>query len=213
MMQKARFTRKSWEGARKGCQCGRCSCIELQEDRSPMTMAESWLTKRTWPEDHDDYDPRMNFIRTFGFAILTGSTVQMLREYSPILEVGAGTGYWTMELEKAGTDIVATDPMPGMFFERAPIWTQVEMLGGAEAMEKHPGRNLMLCWPDRERWPGEVLEECSSKYIIYVGEPRNGCTGNDRMFDLLESRYRLKERIEIPRFREIHDWVEIWRRR
>ena len=177
-----------------------------------MTMAESWLIQRPWPTDHQDDGPRMKFIRTFGFAILNVETVQLIREYSPILEVGAGTGYWTMELAQAGVDILATDPTPGMYFEGSSLWTNVDMINGPEAMEKHPGRNLLICWPDREEWPSEVVAEFNCRHIIYVGEPRDGCTGNKRMFDILDERYELETRLEIPRFQKIHDQLEIWRR-
>ena len=86
------------ERIKTGCQCGRCSCMGLRQPRTQMTMAESWLIQRAWPADHQDDGPRMKFIRTFGFGILTGAAIRLIREYSPILEVGAGTGYWTMEL-------------------------------------------------------------------------------------------------------------------
>ena len=200
------------EGIKTGCQCGRCSCMRLSQPRTPMTMAESWLVQRAWPEYHQDDGPRMKFIRTFGIAILTGAAIRLIREYSPILEVGAGTGYWTMELAQTGVDILATDPTPGMYFEGSSLWTNVEMINGPEALEKHTGRNLLLCWPDRERWPSEVVSEFTGKHIIYVGEPRDGCTGNNRMFDILDERYELETRLEIPRFQKIHDQLEIWRR-
>ena len=213
MLRGKTYVTDRWEETREGCGCGRCSCLRLLDRGAPMTMAESWLTKRGWPRDHDDSAPRMKFIRTFGFAIITQAAIRLMGRYGPLLEVGAGTGYWAMELSQAGVNIVATDPTPGMFYESSPLWSRIDAVGGTEALEKYPGRNLLLCWPDRDRWPGDVLAECSSKYVIHVGEGRDGCTGDDRMFDLLESRYLLEQELEIPRFREIHDRVEIWRRR
>ena len=208
-----------WEKAKTGCRCGRCSCMRLRQGQgqneppSPMTMAESWLLQGAWPADHRDGQPRMKFIRTFGFAILTGAAIRLIREYGPIIEVGAGTGYWTMELARAGIDILATDPTPGMYFEGSSLWTKVEMINGPEALEKHPGRNVLMCWPDREEWPSGVVSEFTGDHIIYVGEPRDGCTGNNQMFNILDRRYELETRLEIPQFHNIHDQLEVWRRR
>ena len=212
MLQRETIVNNPGEGIKTGCQCGRCSCMRLRQPRIQMTMAESWLVHRAWPADHNDDRPRMKFIRTFGFAILTGAAVRLIQEYSPILEVGAGAGYWTMELAQAGVDILATDPTPGMYFEGSSLWTNVEMINGPEALEKHPERNLLLCWPDRDGWPSGVVAEFTGKHIIYVGEPRDGCTGDNRMFDILDERYELETRLEIPRFQKIHDQLEIWRR-
>ena len=213
MLDRGVLVTKPAEGIRAGCQYGRCSCLELRQPQLPMTMAESWLIRRGWPEDHEDDGPRMKFIRTFSFAVITGAAIQLIRQYGPILEVGAGTGYWAMELSKAGVNAVATDPTPGMYFDGSPRWSRIDLVGGLEAMEKHPGRNLLLCWPEMEAWPAEVVADFSGKHVIYIGEPRNGCTGNDRMFDLLEERYQLEARLEIPRFKHMHDEMEIWRRR
>ena len=118
-----------------------------------------------------------------------------------------------MELSKAGVNTVATDPTPGMYFEGCPRWSRIDLVDGLEAMEKHPGRNLLLCWPEMRAWPAEVVADFSGKHVIYIGEPRDGCTGNSQMFDLLEERYELEVRLEIPRFQKIHDELEIWRRR
>ena len=204
---------KPREKIRAGCQCGRCSCLELRQPQLPMTMAESWLIQPGWPEDHEDEGPRMKFVRTFSFAIITGAAIQLIKQYSPILEIGAGMGYWAMELSKAGVNTVATDPTPGIYFEGCPRWSKIDLVDGLEAMEKHPDRNLLLCWPEMREWPAEVVANFSGKHVIYIGEPRDGCTGSSQMFDLLEERYELEVRLEIPQFQRIHDELEIWRRR
>ena len=213
MLKKEILVVDRWEGIREGCYCARCSCLRLQREGNPETQAESWLLRQGWPEDHDDYTPRMQFIRTFGFAVPTRAAIRLISRYSPILEVGAGTGYWAMELAQAGVNIAATDPTPGMYLEGSSLWSRIDQIGGTEALDKYPGRNLLICWPEMAAWPGDVVNECSSKHIIYVGEPRNGCTGNGRMFEILEKRYLLEEGLEIPRFSRIRDRLEVWRRR
>jgi hypothetical protein len=41
--------------------------------------------------------------------------VQVLAPYAPIVEVGAGSGYWAYELRQAGVEVVATDPGTGRY--------------------------------------------------------------------------------------------------
>ena len=179
----------------------------------PLTLNESWLIQRGWPEDHDDREARDKFNRTFGFAVLNRRTVRLIAACSPILEVGAGTGYWAMELDQAGADIVATDPGADGYFPNSPRWSRVERVDGLTALEKHPGRSLLMCWPEIDPWPGEVVERFSGERVIYVGENRNGHTGGGSMFDALEDGYRLEEELEIPRFSRINDRVRVWRRK
>src|SRR5262245_7988002 len=83
----------------------------------------------------------------FSFAILDGDTVDRLLPFGPLLEIGAGKGYWAWELRKAGVDIVATDPggvgrywRSGQWLEP---WTTIDPLDARSAMDKYPGRTLL----------------------------------------------------------------------
>lgn len=51
--------------------------------------------------------------RTFGFGIPSNAILNKIMEYAPrIVEMGAGTGYWSYCLSRMGADIVAYDPYP-----------------------------------------------------------------------------------------------------
>ncbi len=51
--------------------------------------------------------------RTFGFGIPSNAVLIKILEYAPrILEMGAGTGYWSYCLSRMGADVVAYDPYP-----------------------------------------------------------------------------------------------------
>ena len=208
-------TNTAEEEPRPGCGCARCHCLRLQEEngRQPMTMAEAWLIRRSWPQDHQDFWPRDAFLATFGFAIITGAAVEAIGQLGPILEVGAGNGYLAMELQKAGTDVVTTDPNPEIYFSSRHRWARVERISGLEALEKHPGRNLLICWPSREGWATGVLRHFQGGHVAYIGEPRSGCTGTESMFDALTAYYRRVQSLEIARFRNVNDRLEVWERR
>src|SRR5687767_5522442 len=55
-------------------------------------------------------DVRKAFCRVWGFSIPCREAVEALRALErPLVEIGAGSGYWTALLRAAGLDMVATD--------------------------------------------------------------------------------------------------------
>src|SRR5580765_6192945 len=50
---------------------------------------------------------RKAFVRDWGFSIPCAEAVEALRPLAPLVEIGAGAGYWTALLRAAGVDIVA----------------------------------------------------------------------------------------------------------
>ena len=139
---------------RHPCSCAHCNCVRLRDPALPPTAAESLITETPPPASHSDLATQDAYWRTIGYAILNTPTVEFLKAYTPIVEAGAGTGYWAWELQKAGIDVVPTDPSPEIRFPEATPWTKVLPLAGPQAAATHPDRNLLLCWPDREGdWP------------------------------------------------------------
>ena len=179
-----------------------------------MTQAESWLRRQDWPEDHRDALIRDRFTQTFGFAVLTHEEIRLIQGYGPILEIGAGTGYWAMELSHAGTSIIATGPgYSREYFRDSPRWTEVLPLEARDAIWQHPGRNLLMCWPHTAGWTWEAARTFQGKHLIYVGENGMGCTGGPVLNETPEERYRLSREIEIPRFQGMHDRLQVWTRK
>ena len=192
--------------------CIKCSYLRLSPDEPNPTHAERWLANQNPPILHFDRATQYNHISVFGYALLTRTVVDLLRRYSPLLEVGAGTGYWAYETDKAGGDIIATDPRPASMTPQQRPWRFVYPLNGQEALVKHPDRNLLLCWPETSRWPNDTVRSFQGQYLIYIGEDRDGCTGNDEMFDALETLYRPIETLTIPQFAFNHDTLTVYRR-
>jgi hypothetical protein len=180
------------------------------------TEAMQWLL-RECPDIFDGltfwrgYEKRRDFIETFGFSILDRRTVDLLHGHSPILEVGAGTGYWSHELRKAGADVVATDLVPGEGNKyRFTHGYGVEQLGGVEAVHKYPGRTLLLVWPDYDAdWSEQVLDAYMGSTVLYVGEGEGGCTATDRFHEMLSSRFPWITRHRLHQFYGIHDCLSI----
>lgn len=168
---------------------------------------------------------RQQFIAKFGFAVLAGHTIELLRPFAPLVEVGSGSGYWAYELRKAGVDIVATDPGKGEYdvvsfrddkMKRVEwqLWIKIERLTGVEAVQKYPERTLLIVWPDEDDpWAAETLAAYRGDAVIYVGEGSGGRTGDDRFHELLERDFEQTENRHIPHFYAIYDRLGIWERK
>src|SRR5580765_6867975 len=72
---------------------------------------DNWKdNKWDWEDSSRETEARDRFIQKYGFAVLHEPAIEAMRLYAPLLEIGAGSGYWSHELQKHGIDIIATDP-------------------------------------------------------------------------------------------------------
>ena len=152
----------------------------------------------------------------FCFAVLTEEMVTRIKPYGPILEVGAGTGYWAYEFKKQGMNYLATDAYPGRgnkYFAGAKSWSKVEELTAVEAVRCYPDRTLLMCWPEYcEIWPLEALKEYKGDIFIYIGEEEGGCCADDDFFEYLHSHWDEREELAMPQFFGLHDVAIIYER-
>lgn len=133
--------------------------------------------------------------RLFAWGVPTAEAIEVIRQVagvSGVVEIGAGTGYWTHILRLHGVPVTAYDLHPcdgadtnGHHASSAegvnpPPFASVRT-GGADAAAAHPSASLLLCWPPREDAPGEVREDVSTMavealrayrgdVVLYVGE-------------------------------------------
>lgn len=154
----------------------------------------------------------------FGFAIPNEEALQIIAEYSPILEVGAGNGYWAFELKERGGDIITTEPLKKAEnkyeqVSKGQLWVEPENLSANEAIQKYPNRTLMMIWPCYDDpWAYFALKEYKGQYFIFVGEGQGGCTAEDMFFNELERNWEMIHDVWIPRHDGIHDYLSIHRR-
>lgn len=82
----------------------------------------------------------------------SNEAVNTLVEMGPLVEIGAGAGYWARLLRDRGSDILAFDQMPvehnSWTTDVVAPWTEVD-LGGIEMLHEHPDRAVFVCWPPR----------------------------------------------------------------
>lgn len=118
---------------------------------------------------------RLQLAQRYAYVLPQPHLVEAVRRYSPIVEIGAGTGYWAHILRLAGADIVAFDQAPpagpreNRYHPQARAWSDVRE-GDASVLVAHPDRALFVCWPPAFSSLGQVLSFYTGDTVIYVGD-------------------------------------------
>lgn len=80
----------------------------------------------------------------YAWAIPNDRALRIIAEFSPLIEIGCGKGYWASLLQKVGVDIVCYDKK-----KSSKSWTDVQVGGPKVLKEKDAqDRTLFLCYPD-----------------------------------------------------------------
>lgn len=157
----------------------------------------------------------------YAWAIPNHRALNILAEFSPLVEVGCGKGYWASLLRQMGADILCFDKK-----KSSKSWTNVEV-GGPKVLRepRTQERTLFLCYPDDStNLAFQCLENFSGEYIIHVGElittgtlsgepqaPFGRTTGSDFHVALTESFHCLLV-AGLPRFPYSKDCISVWKR-
>jgi hypothetical protein len=165
-----------------------------------------------------EYKLRHEFVQKYTWAIPTEGALALLARYSPIVEMGAGTGLWASMLAARGADVVAFDAEPpnivkNHWHDRTEIFFPVQP-GTPEVLANFPDRSLFLCWPPyNTAMASECLDYYRGQHVLYIGEGKWGCTATDDFHETLENDFNMIEYTDIPQWNGIHDRVEAWRRK
>ena len=176
-------------------------------------------TAPTWPAAPDlrkltmeRYVLRQALVAKYAWAIPSEEAIELLLRYSPLVEMGAGTGYWAALLRRAGGDVVAydryppPDPRNRWHAGQAP-WTEVEP-GGVKRLRLHGDRTLFLCWPPEDEPMGvQSLSAYPGGTVVFAGEPTSGGELTREL-----DRWDLVETLDIPRWEGIRDRMFVLRR-
>lgn len=180
---------------------------------------------------------RDELVTRYAWAIPNAAALSALAQYSPLVEVGAGTGYWAWLLRKMGVDILPYDLRPPRtaahandFHRWAPsdskgriipsqqvvgtCWTPVSTASARRAASLHPDRTLMLCWPPYDKpMAHQALQAYRGECVAYIGESQGGATADDAFHDLLEAEWDEVQSVSIPQWEGIHDALLVYRRK
>ncbi len=136
-----------------------------------------------------EYRPELT--ARYAFSIPVIEVLDRVAGYSPLVEVGAGTGYWAMCLSEVGAEIEAFDIRPPdenspYEWQDANYWfgdTWFTVGEGDESVAAlYPERSLFLSWPMPESPMAynalTCYREAGGHTVIYIGDGRS--SGDER---------------------------------
>lgn len=143
---------------------------------------------------------RNDFVTEYSFTIPYYEVLSKILSFSPIVEIGAGSGYWARCLSELGGDIIAYDTFPPgehapwEWFKGNPwyddSWYQI-MEGDESSAALHPERTLFMAWPMPMSPMAynalSLYKENGGKTLIYIGDPNPASSGDEHFYELLYS--------------------------
>jgi len=111
----------------------------------------------------------------YAYVFPSDATLAMLAGLGPLVEIGAGTGYWAHRLRSIGVDIVAFDQAPldrertNRYHSPTQPWTHVEQ-GDQAVLPGYADRGLFLCWPPLFSSLGDCLMHYGGDTVAYIGD-------------------------------------------
>ncbi len=111
----------------------------------------------------------------YAYVFPDGRALSALAELGPIVEMGAGTGYWAYRLQNRGVDILAFDQAPpdgaraNRYHALTPMWREV-IAGDHTVLNEHADRALFLCWPPLYSSLGDCLATYRGTTVALIGD-------------------------------------------
>jgi hypothetical protein len=146
------------------------------------------------------FGERQRLVETYSWAVPTPDVITYCAEYDNLISVGAGNGYWEHLIEENGGSVFAFDEEPPN-----ETYTTVESGTVTKYGSKIMNSPVLLVWPPYGERMAQAVTDYKPSHILYVGEQRGGCTGNDGFFDRLDREYGLVAKLELPSYKGIHD--------
>lgn len=152
---------------------------------------------------------RERFISDFSFAIPNKEALDLLVSFGPIVEMGAGNGYWGWCLKQLGCPVRLYDN----FSWSIPwtTWWKRPRRAGPSILRKYgPGWTLFLCWPCAS-YAADSLRHFRGHRVAYIGESCPGLCADRAFFDLLdESGYQMVKAVTLPHWEGLRDNLFIY---
>ncbi len=164
---------------------------------------------------------RRELAALFSWAIPTEGAIAVLARHAPLVECGAGMGYWAAMLLARGVDAVAYDMAPPGAGQRNEYhnsrrrpWTRVQRAPSVAALRADQGRRLFLCWPpyDDDAASYGALRAFRGDVLVYVGEGPDGAAGSVRFHRELSLNWSLAEAVDLPHWPRLRDRLAVYHR-
>lgn len=168
----------------------------------------------------------------YAYAVPSPETIHWMKtacEGRPILEIGAGRGYWAAQLAQAGLTVRAFDSEPpdsaeNISFPQADgqrdVWHEVQQVRDlTKCVEEHADHALLLCWPPGWGNPMAIdtlraFENVGGETVVFIGQSRGGMNATDEFFDSLSEHWTMtSEDAKFVSWWNLRDVAQKWTRR
>lgn len=166
---------------------------------------------------------RAELTARYAFSVPTIGILEMISFHSPLVEIGAGNGYWARCLAQLGADVVAYDrlppddalPWPHGGWDEMNYWFDSEWYPVRNGDERfaglHPQRTLLLSWPllDDPMASNALRHYLSAggTRLIYIGDETSS---GDAGFHEMKKAFTTLARHKLWSWPGIDDYVEIY---
>ena len=184
------------------------------QDRSRATGQElSWWVPGGLGNVLDLPARRRELAALFSWAIPGEGALAVLAGYGPLVECGAGTGYWAALLRARGVDVEASD-IAGSHDAGHRPWTEVTAANAVAAVRGGRGRTLFVCWPpfDDDGASYAAVRAYRGDVLLYVGGGPGGPTGTERFHRELELNWSPVEQVAVPNWPGLPDRLVVYLR-
>ncbi len=153
----------------------------------------------------------------YAWAVPTPEIIKYIAKFSPIVEIGAGTGYWAALLRQEGAKVYAYDKNPPKGDTKnhwaQNAWAYTHVAKGTEINSAtHTDCTLFLCWPPMGEMAFQSLRHYKGERVIYIGEWRGGATADDDFFDALDKDWTEINTLRIPQWLGLYDYLVTYER-
>ncbi|WNV45924.1 S-adenosyl-L-methionine-dependent methyltransferase [Aeromonas phage AerS_266] len=191
----------------------------IKNDSIPPTLSKEKFQGKDFSFG-SQWDVRCKYTRLIAWFILTTEVKGILSNYlkgKKVLEVASGTGYLAAHMKDAGVNnYTAVDLQETHYWKEAKLFEGVK--GNALESINDNYDVIVMTWPEYDDpFGAKVLDKMSNgQILIYQGEFHGGCTGDDRMFELLDKQFTELEDISYQlndnhvRFSGIYDFWGVY---
>lgn len=164
-------------------------------------------------------EPQWHLVRAlkhlYSYSIPTIGALEEVAGLGPLVELGAGAGYWARLLRDRGVDIIAYDiagPSTNSWTADEPTWTDVQS-GNERVLAAHADRAMLVAWPERPGVMPTVLRRYAPQTLALITDGRISIQQTDPLFDRLEAGWTLSTVMEIPQWPGCFDRLTVWERK
>lgn len=161
----------------------------------------------------------------FSYSVLSPEMLGIIRQYSPLVEIGAGNGYNTWLLRQMGASVEAIEAYPveegkNWFFDTGACglptrngtsWTQVTK-GDTSDLEKFTDHTLLIIWPPINSMGSDALKHYHGSHIILIANKKN--CANQHFYKSLNTDWHLVHSTQTNHWGNFQvEWFEVYSRK